>query len=438
MLRMPLPNVRLMQQFARERDVETCAAALVHSTVAGQRYVVHDLSEVPPGAYASRTPVGATLRPEFCIELANRARAIGAGVLLAHTHPGEVTLEGFSSVDDAGEQALAAYFQRRLQGARHFSSVFTAKGAYAREIGHQNLTDIVAVGGVLVQASHDGQEEEQRYDRQVRAFGAEGQRALQSIKVAIIGLGGTGSVVAQLLAHLGVHTLVLVDPDRVEETNLNRLVGASAADIGASKVDVAARNILSINASATCKRIVADVVDDDVAAKLADVDFIFACTDSMASRAVLNQLAYQYLIPCVDVGVGIGVADGKVQYVTGRTQMLSPGLPCLVCTDKINADQVRCEMMTPEQRARDPYIVGASVPQPAVISLNSTMSSAAVTMFLAAVTGFPSDARMVIYDGVRGSLRPAAMEPRPNCIACSSSGALARGTSWTLPVRRRV
>lgn len=118
--------------------------------------------------------------------------------------------------------------------------------------------------------------------------------------------------------------------------------------------------------------------------------------------------------------------------------MLSPGLPCLVCTDKINADQVRCEMMTPEQRARDPYIVGASVPQPAVISLNSTMSSAAVTMFLAAVTGFPSDARMVIYDGVRGSLRPAAMEPRPNCIACSSSGALARGTSWTLPVRRRV
>ena len=133
--------------------------------------------------------------------------------------------------------------------------------------------------------------------------------------------------------------------------------------------------------------------------------------------------------------MAIGTQGGKVQYVTGRTQMLSPGLPCLVCTDKLDAEQIRRDLMTERQRKRDPYIVGAAVPQPAVISLNSTMASAAITMFLAAVVGTPSDARMVIYDGTRGSLRPAAMPPRPHCIACSYEGALARGSSWLLPER---
>jgi hypothetical protein len=106
-----------------------------------------------------------------------------------------------------------------------------------------------------------------------------------------------------------------------------------------------------------------------------------------------------------------------------------------VCTDKLDAEQVRRELMTEEQRRVDPYIVGQVVPQPAVISLNSTVSSAAVTMFLAAVTGVPSEARMLTYDGMRGSLRPAAMDPRPQCIVCSSSGALAKGQAWDLPKR---
>ena len=435
MLRFPLPTAQTMQSFARVRDVETCAVGYVFPT--GQRYVVRDFEEVPEGAYALRTPTAATLRPEFCVDIANRARAAGAGVLLAHTHPGPSALEGFSCIDDAGEQALAAYFQRRLPSAAHFASVFTTAGIHARKLGQHERTHVVGVGPVVIEANKEINSKFPLYDRQVRAFGVEGQRTLQSIDVAIIGLGGTGSIVAQQLAHLGVRTFVLVDPDTVEDTNLNRLVGATIIDVGSSKVDVAARNIEATNPTATCTRVVGDVVDEDVAARLANVDFIFACTDSMASRAVLNQLAYQYLIPCIDVGVGIGVLDGKIQYITGRTQMLSPGLPCLVCTDKLDAEQVRSEMMSPEQRARDPYIVGAHVAQPAVISLNSTMSSVAITMFLASVTGLPSGARMVIYDGIRGSLRPAVMEPRANCIACSSAGALARGTAWTLPVRQK-
>jgi len=359
-------------------------------------------------------------------------------VLLAHTHPGEHPLEGFSSIDNAGERTLAGYFERRVPNGTHFAAVFTASNSYARRLGQVDLTPIFGVGRVLEMPASQASKASERHDRQVRAFGAQGQSAVQGLTIAIVGLGGTGSIVAQQLAYLGACTFLLIDPDRIEATNLNRLAGAAPADVGAFKVDIAARHITTINPLARCTTIVGDVLDDDVASKLTNVDFVFGCTDSMASRALLNQLAYQYLIPCIDMGVGIGVLEGKIQYIAGRTQMLSPGLPCLVCTDKLDAELVRRELMTADQRRRDPYIVGAQIPQPAVISLNSTMSSVAITMFLATVTGVPSDARMVIYDGIRGSLRPAAMTPRPHCIACSYDGALARGSTWQLPRRAKV
>ena len=81
--------------------------------------------------------------------------------------------------------------------------------------------------------------------------------------------------------------------------------------------------------------------------------------------------------------------NGAVNAITGRTQMLAPGLPCLLCTSSINADAVRKELMSPEQKTVDPYFTGEGEPQPAVISINGTICSLAVTMFLAAVVGIP-------------------------------------------------
>lgn len=438
MLKIALSELQTLQRAALEGTVETCAVGFV--LPAGvkdgvERHVVRQLEEVPEGAYLSRSVIEAVLRPEYCIDIANSARAAGAGALLAHTHVGHNTLEGFSRVDDSGERALAKYFDRRVAGAPHFAAVVTGQAAYARRLGQSELVPVVGVGRTLAMPPLSESELLPRYDRQIRALGAQGQQAIQRLTIAIVGLGGTGSVVAQQLTHLGALNFVLIDPDRVETTNLNRLVGARPEDVGSLKVDVATRHITSINPEARCTAIAGDILDRPVAAVLASVDFVFGCTDSMGSRAVLNQFAHQYLVPCIDMGVAIGTHDGRVQYVTGRTQMLSPGLPCLVCTDKLDADQVRRDLMTEGQRKRDPYIVGTAVPQPAVISLNSTMASAAITMFLAAVAGTPSDARMVIYDGVRGSLRPAAMPPRPHCIACSFDGALARGSTWRLPER---
>jgi molybdopterin/thiamine biosynthesis adenylyltransferase len=254
--------------------------------------------------------------------------------------------------------------------------------------------------------------------------------------VAVVGTGGTGSFIAHELAHLGVGQLLLVDHDTVDTSNLNRLMGASQVDCGLPKVAVMRKSVLAINPGIHVEAAMDDVVDEAVAAKLLEVDFIFCCTDSMASRAVINQIAYQYLIPVIDIGVAINVRDGHIASVTGRVQMLTPGLGCLVCADGLDGQQVRWELMSTAQRRADPYFQNASVPQPAVMPLNGIVTSAAVAMFLSAVTGYPGDARLLHYDGMRGSMRPQILRPRHRCIVCSEEGALARGHAWNLPVRK--
>jgi len=89
--------------------------------------------------------------------------------------------------------------------------------------------------------------------------------------------------------------------------------------------------------------------------RLSDTDFTFCCTDSHGSRAVLNQFAYQYLLPVIDMGVVIRADDGAITDVVGRVQMLTPPLACLVCGSLLDAEQVRRDMLTDFERQADPW-----------------------------------------------------------------------------------
>jgi hypothetical protein len=420
--------------------LESCGVAYtVHDSRTGT-WVVDQVEVAPESAYEHRDESSATLRPAFIVDVANRARARGCSVVLMHTHPFELGHPHFSEVDDEGEVALADYLRRRASAGDHLTLVLGQGGCRARRIGTIEEVPTWEVGERLVLLSQGGAADaaQGRYDRQVRAFGADGQRAISSLKVGVIGLGGTGSVLVQQLARLGVRNYVLIDPDSVETTNLNRLAGAGASDVGAAKIDVAEREIRACLPTARVRGVRADVVDQSSAAELAGLDFIFLCTDSHASRAVVCQLAYQHLVPTIDMGTSITVRDGVVTHITGRVQMLAPELPCLTCTGALDANQIRREMMSPEQRAADPYLVGAHQPQPAVMSINSTVASLAATMFMAAVTPVPGQARFQLYDGIRGTVRPTTARIVPGCIVCSRNGALARGHSWPLPVRPSV
>jgi molybdopterin/thiamine biosynthesis adenylyltransferase len=420
-------------------EEESCAILFGRSIKVGNklaRLVIRESLIPPASAYAVRTRVRAQLRPEFVAEVTARARRNQNSIVFAHTHPFD-GVSDFSSVDDAGEKELREFLRHRMPEPVHATLLVTPENSVARVLGQRTRIRVVGVGRRILWGEQSGPTRgRRRYDRQLRIFGRDGQAILKSIRVAIVGLGGTGTVVLQQLAHLGVHRFLLVDPDIVDETNLNRLIGANSKDVGKSKVSVAAAWVKRINPSAKIDNAKESVLLERSARLLLDSDFVFCCTDSEGSRAVLNQLAYQYLVPVIDMGVVIAAQKGRVANIAGRTQMLAPGLPCLTCANLLDAEQVRRDLLTDFERQADPYIVGDHEPAPAVVSLNSTIASLATTMFLNAATGMPGNARFVNYNAITGTVRSAICTPNPSCIVCSPRGAFARGNEWPLPARQ--
>jgi molybdopterin/thiamine biosynthesis adenylyltransferase len=391
--------------------------------------------QFPAAADYSRSELlRAELRPDFVARITKRAQLGSSTLVFVHSHPGSLPPE-FSAIDLDGERRLAEFLMLRHPGLAHATLVISKGGMRARLLGDPKDVRIVSVGihrQVHFEPTDTSATVAEVYDRQIRFFGAVGQRALQALRIGIVGLGGTGSIVLQQLAHLGVHDFILIDPDIVEDTNLNRVVNATRADLGAPKVYVAERHVRSVSPAACVVAIRGDITLNVIAHELSNADVIFGCTDSHGSRAVLQQIAYQYLIPCIDMGVVIGTAGGEVTHILGRSQLLAPGLPCFICSNLLDSNEVRRDMMTSFERRADPYVLGDREPAPSVISLNGTIASLSVTMLLAVVTGAPMNGRHLLYDGVKASLRKIAAEPQRGCFICSRSGAFARGNSWPI------
>ena len=72
-------------------------------------------------------------------------------------------------------------------------------------------------------------------------WGRESQNTISRLTVGIVGLGSVGSIVAEAISRIGIAQVTLVDPDKVEEHNLDRLLYGTVQDIGKLKVDLAAR-----------------------------------------------------------------------------------------------------------------------------------------------------------------------------------------------------
>jgi molybdopterin-synthase adenylyltransferase len=420
---------------------ETCAVGYACETAYRRgikRLLVRQLEFAEDADYSRRTLLEAELKPDFVARVTKTAKRGNLAIVFFHSHPGDQSPR-FSKTDSQGEQHLAEFFSRRYPGVPHLTVVLSEGGLRAREIGTVAELRVISVGAdrqVLSHTEDSAAEVAENYDRQVRTFGSAGQRKLETIRATIVGLGGTGSLISQQLVHLGVRDFVLIDPDTVETTNLNRIANAGPDDVGRSKVEVAYEYIRSISPKAVIESVVGDIIEDRIAQRAIDADFIFCCTDSHGSRAIIQQIAYQYMVPCIDLGVTIAVSQGTITNIIGRIQLLAPGFACLICGDLLSSEQIRRDMMTSFERQADQYIIGAHEPAPAVMSLNSTVASLAITMFLSFVTGVPAPARHLIYNALTSTLRAVRCQRQKNCYICSKSGSLGRGDSWPLLARK--
>lgn len=223
------------------------------------------------------------------------------------------------------------------------------------------------------------------YDRQIMAFGINGQKLLSELIVGIVGAGGTGSAVAEQLAREGVTNFVIIDHDKFTKSNKTRLYGSYANTKETEyKVDIVKKNIQKIEPKANVKTIPKNVISQNVLNQLKNCDVVFSCTDRHAPRSVLNELAHQFFIPLIDVGVGLDAKNGKIEGGSVRVSLSSPSLPCLYCMGIVNSDHILAESLSKnerESRQKEGYIRGMIDDAPSVITFTTMAASYAVLLF---------------------------------------------------------
>jgi molybdopterin/thiamine biosynthesis adenylyltransferase len=267
---------------------------------------------------------------------------------------------------------------------------------------------------------------ENRFARQILAFGAEGQSAIERQKLGIVGLGGIGSQTNQTLAYLGGHDFVLVDDDRIDDTNLNRLIGATPADVDAKrlKTEIAERTIRAINPSATVNSIPRNLRSQQALDALVGCTTIFGCVDNDGARLILMELACAYSITLIDAASEIILNSPRthIEDFGGRVVVCRPGDFCLVCANEIDLEVAKSELESEEVqqlRKSHGYGLGEHFPAPAVVSLNGIIANIAVTEFLAMITGIRQPSRKRLYRGMRGIILENRDARRNDCYNCA-------------------
>ena len=396
-----------------------------------------------------------------------RAREEGLAFLSVHNHGGTDRV-GFSSDDLAsharGYPAMLDIVDGPPVGALVYAQAAAIAGAIwlpdGRRVELERSTILGATRTIWrPEPVRMRQASDAERDRQVRLFGAVGQAILRDAKVAIVGLGGAGSQLAELLARLGVGHFVLIDPDRAALSNLPRLVAARRSDVLMTeararalpfsgwfdrlrrrKVDLAARNIRRANPKARITRIAGNVVDAAVAARLLDADFIFLAADEMGARLVINAIVHQYLIPAVQVGARV-VADpdtGAVEDVFAVSRPVFPQSGCLWCNGLIDSTRLAEELTDAWQAQAQAY--GSESPAPSVASLNALATADAVNLFQFHMTGLARPGSHRAFRRYRPLVGDVRLDEPRRDVGCPECGQepgarYARGVGAELPTR---
>lgn len=352
------------------------------------------VQHVQPAAFGSEYVVGQfgyrALAPTFIHREILQCRDAGLAYLAVHNHLRSDQRVGFSNVDldshKRGYPSLLDIGRGVPVGALVYGRRSVAADVWLPDGRRLSLGTYRVIGNDITRLySHPrrGHQRTTEHERQVRMFGMAGQDILQASKVAVVGLGGVGSLVAEHLARLGVGHIILIDPDKIESSNLSRVVGATLVDVetGQLKTQIAVRHAREMANHTRLQPIADDVSRQSVAQVLRDCDFIFLAADSMRARLVVNALAHQYLIPVIQTGTKIRQGKfGDIDDAMCAVRHIRPGSGCLWCNGFVDPTQLAIEAKSDTERKEQAY--GVQEPNPSVITLNAVTAAHAVNDFL--------------------------------------------------------
>ncbi|MDR1539619.1 MAG: ThiF family adenylyltransferase [Clostridiales bacterium] len=314
-----------------------------------------------------------------------------------HTHPFSTGHTAFSGIDDSDERRFSDYIAKKWPGIEYASVVLSQNmyDALLWRCGERCYIEATIKTQLTCEAiykNHDqddtviDSEQSDIFNRGILALGLANMRKIMSGQtIAVVGVGGIGSIIAENLVHMGFKHIILIDGDKLEMSNLNQVVGASYKDAqnNAYKVDAIANHLRGINPKCEADPYKISVHSHEAEIALAHADWIVVGTDNHSSRFRIQEYAFKYYVPFITAGLNISVEGDKITDISGEVITVRiVDTYCLSCLNRVNYDAVAGETH-PDPAVREGlvkrgYISGKEIKEPAVKTLNSIVADMAV------------------------------------------------------------
>jgi adenylyltransferase/sulfurtransferase len=241
-----------------------------------------------------------------------------------------------------------------------------------------------------------------RYSRHIllTELGPDAQERFAAAHALVVGMGGLGAPAAQFLAAAGVGTITICDADHVDLTNLQRQILYATGDIGAAKVDAAARRLAAVNPEVRIERVPIRVGAPELAALVAAADVVLDCCDNFATRHAVNAACVRAGKPLVS-GAALRF-DGQVAVFDPR-DAASPCYHCLFGEGE-ELEETRCATM------------GVFAPVVGIVGA----TQAAEALKLLAGIGPTLAGRLLLLDALAMQWRDVKVPRDPACPVCAT------------------
>ena len=233
------------------------------------------------------------------------------------------------------------------------------------------------------------------------------QDRLSRARVLVVGAGALGNEVLKNLALIGVGTVIVIDLDEVEPSNLSRSVLFRLADGGQSKAKVAAARAAEINPEVTFHPIHGDVITDLGLGLFADVDVVIGCLDNREARLWVNRQCWKVGTPWVDSGI---------QEIQGVVKVfVPPDSACYECAMTERDYQLLNVRYSCPLLRRDQILEGKVPTAPTIASM---MAALEVQEALKLIHGMAVAAgSAMVFNGVTNQFYTTKLPFREDCLS---------------------